>query len=761
MSFFFTSTFRHLPQTALRLTGATTAVSCEEIRKGEVVNWSGTRKSGKNAETVVVEDTEDLATFMEKRKQELLSQRLYSPSYRRSHQSGTTITNLADAIPRQNFLRPLGACLSPNGAGLIAVEEEEILKNIKADENDFTSSNTNSPSTTTAPAAQMLSCEKLRDIKIDKENMTITVGAGCTVQEVLETLDEQNLTLSNFSSVTDQTIAGWTQVGAHGTGVYDSTVDDMVVGIEVVTPSSHGVVKLDKKQLEGELSKATSSSNATAGSTTTALSSSSSQLASKLEDFYHLRCGLGLFGVVSSLTLKVVPKFQLKESIYVLTRKEVVNGHRERIRRHRHVRYHWIPWTEDVVVTVCDPVLGNTSSSGSNISTARSLEKMQPDSEEDDAEESSFAPERESYLTKLNEKTNTIGALDTATVKEVNQKEAQFWRNLVQKRGKRFTEELKSQDVGGGGYHFYGEPLSKTSNNRNSLSLRNRSARSGAQQDALFSDFDPRSSHFHWNMDTAATIRNSSSSSSASRSSTTSAKGANTFNCKALQRQADSKDILGFQCGGSQHVMEICFKVNDKDFNSPMTSFSRPEHSLDNDLHYMLELLEKVERQEIAAPSPIEQRWTKASKSYLSPCYSEKDSDIFTWIGVIMYRVTPSPDAVTATPAPAGSESESSSEDHHAVKMQSDSSNQETSSRTLADIENYFNYYAGQHLALCLRYNGVVHWGKMPRFFEQDLYPLAKACVKKRFGEMNLESVGMVRRKYDPLKMLGMAPWEY
>lgn len=62
------------------------------------------------------------------------------------------------------------------------------------------------------------------------------------MRDVLDACNEHNLTLSNFSSITDQTIAGWTAVGAHGTGIYDSTVDDMIEEIEVVTPSQGKIV---------------------------------------------------------------------------------------------------------------------------------------------------------------------------------------------------------------------------------------------------------------------------------------------------------------------------------------------------------------------------------------------------------------------------------------------------------------------------------------------------------------------------------------
>ena len=87
----------------------------------------------------------------------------------------------------------------------------------------------------------MMSLEKLNKIEVLHSMGLVKCDAGCTVRDVLDALAEHDMTLSNFSSITDQTIAGWTAVGAHGTGIYDSTVDDMIEEIEVITPA-HGKI---------------------------------------------------------------------------------------------------------------------------------------------------------------------------------------------------------------------------------------------------------------------------------------------------------------------------------------------------------------------------------------------------------------------------------------------------------------------------------------------------------------------------------------
>ena len=52
--------------------------------------------------------------------------------------------------------------------------------------------------------------------------------------------------------------------------------------------------------------------------------------------------GLGLFGVVSEVTIQCVPAHRLLERTYVQTRAEVEASHKDNL-RNQHMRYMWIP----------------------------------------------------------------------------------------------------------------------------------------------------------------------------------------------------------------------------------------------------------------------------------------------------------------------------------------------------------------------------------------------------------------------------------
>ncbi len=86
------------------------------------------------------------------------------------------------------------------------------------------------------------------------------------------------------------------------------------------------------------------------------------------------------------------------------------------------------------------------------------------------------------------------------------------------------------------------------------------------------------------------------------------------------QVRVDYSDaILGFDCGGQQWVSEVAF---------PIQQHSKSDVSVD----YMMDLLQLIETNNIAAHEPLEQRWTAASTAPLSPSRA-----VSSWVGIISY----------------------------------------------------------------------------------------------------------------------------
>lgn len=84
-----------------------------------------------------------------------------------------------------------------------------------------------------------------------------------------------------------------------------------------------------------------------------------------------------------------------------------------------------------------------------------------------------------------------------------------------------------------------------------------------------------------------------------------------------------SDEILGFDCGGQQWVSETCFLAG---------TLAKPNMK---DLKYIEELKKLIEKEEIPAPAPIEQRWTASSRSVMSPASSTSPDDIFSWVIIL------------------------------------------------------------------------------------------------------------------------------
>jgi len=359
-----------------------------------------------------------------------------------------------------------------------------------------------SPNGVAAAEHGMVSLEELdKVLHMDLDRLEITVEAGVLVETVLSTLAEHELTLLNFSSITDQQMGGWTQVSAHGTGATLPTVDEMITRLKIVTPAK-GTLELSETQNP---------------------------------DLFKLaRAGVGALGVVSELTLKCAPKHRLHERTFATTMSELRSpgprNHASLLQRFRHTRFMWLPSTETCVVVVSNPegsgeggdeVLSGTTAVEPDIAI-ESLRRMARETPgvakpDEDLTTLSFAGLRDRLL--------DVAPLDAAHVKRVNQAEAVFWHNS---EGSRVDESQK---------------------------------------------------------------------------------------------------VLGFDCGGQQQVLEVCF---------PVGTLEKPDGK---DLDFIAELRQAITDRGLPAPAPIEQRWTSRSSSPMSPAFAPtgQEDRIFSWVGIIMY----------------------------------------------------------------------------------------------------------------------------
>ncbi|XP_065634918.1 L-galactono-1,4-lactone dehydrogenase, mitochondrial [Quercus suber] len=164
-----------------------------------------------------------------------------------------------------------------------------------------------------------------------------------------------------------------------------------------------------------------------------------------------------------------------------------------------------------------------------------------------------------------------------------------------------------------------------------------------------------------------------------------------------------SDEILGFDCGGQQWVSETCF---------PAGTLAKPSMK---DLEFIEDLKQLIEKQDIPAPAPIEQRWTARSKSPMSPASSSGEDDIFSWVGIIMYL--PTMDA-----------------------------------RQRKEItEEFFHYRHLTQSRLWDRYSAYEHWAKIEVPKDKEELAALQARLRKRFP---VDAYNKARRELDPNKIL-------
>ncbi|XP_075474722.1 L-galactono-1,4-lactone dehydrogenase, mitochondrial-like isoform X1 [Primulina tabacum] len=164
-----------------------------------------------------------------------------------------------------------------------------------------------------------------------------------------------------------------------------------------------------------------------------------------------------------------------------------------------------------------------------------------------------------------------------------------------------------------------------------------------------------------------------------------------------------SDEILGFDCGGQQWVSEICF---------PVGTLKKPNM---RDLEYIEQLMQLIERENIPAPAPIEQRWTAGSKSLMSPAYSSSEDDIFSWVGIIMYLPT-------------------------------------TDARQRKEItEEFFHYRKLTQATLWDKYSAYEHWAKIEVPKDKDELAALQARLRKKYP---VDAYNKARRELDPNRIL-------
>ncbi len=149
-------------------------------------------------------------------------------------------------------------------------------------------------------------------VDIDRESGLVRVQAGIRLTALNPLLHAAGLAMPNLGDIAYQSVAGAISTSTHGTGLGFRSIAEGVVGLRLVTGDG-SIVGCDGGQ------------NA---------------------DLLHVaRVGLGALGIVTEVTLKCVPAFNLHAIEEVLPIDEVLDGFDEIAGSTDHAEFFWMPHT--------------------------------------------------------------------------------------------------------------------------------------------------------------------------------------------------------------------------------------------------------------------------------------------------------------------------------------------------------------------------------------------------------------------------------
>lgn len=149
-------------------------------------------------------------------------------------------------------------------------------------------------------------------VSVDKQAMTATIHGGTRLGVLSRALDAQGLALRNLPDVDVQTIAGAISTGTHGTGIDLPALHADIVGMRIVTPGGK-VVELHESKDRDLMAAA--------------------------------RVSLGSFGVISQVTMRVLPAYNLHRKVWLRPIEELLQQAPQLAQQHRNFEMYYLPFT--------------------------------------------------------------------------------------------------------------------------------------------------------------------------------------------------------------------------------------------------------------------------------------------------------------------------------------------------------------------------------------------------------------------------------
>lgn len=228
--------------------------------------------------------------------------------------TGSTTSRAAEKVWR-NWAGNVAARPVRSAAPASVAELADVLR--RAAEDGLTAKAVGSGHSFTAAAATdgvLIRPEGLTAIRaIDKAAGTVTVEAGVRLKQLNAALAAEDLSLTNMGDIMEQTVAGATSTGTHGTGRDSGSIAAQITALELVTA-------------DGSVLTCSADENP--------------------DVFAAARIGLGALGVVSAVTFAVEPVFLLTAREEPMAFDRVLTDFEQLATENEHFEFYWFPHTD-------------------------------------------------------------------------------------------------------------------------------------------------------------------------------------------------------------------------------------------------------------------------------------------------------------------------------------------------------------------------------------------------------------------------------
>lgn len=154
-------------------------------------------------------------------------------------------------------------------------------------------------------------------LSIDRANNTATIETGAKLEYLNMELWKNGYAFSNLGSIAKQSLAGAISTATHGSGINFQILASMVRNFSLVKADGE-VLTIDREK-DREL-------------------------------FNNAIISLGSIGIITEMTIDIVPKFQLHERSGVMDFEEVCDNILDWIKHENHIKMWWFPHTDKMMV---------------------------------------------------------------------------------------------------------------------------------------------------------------------------------------------------------------------------------------------------------------------------------------------------------------------------------------------------------------------------------------------------------------------------